>query len=416
MSTQWHLFSHHRRLDLRSLDDALAANYFFLTDLLPLRETPSGFTTRYASIIQTLCGLGSTTLHVALRKSNPALRHSVADIVDAVSAEFPQLSYFLLSVHDPLAGHRHVRHARRIVFGNPRTPLPQVPSQYRIRSRLVVAQPGLAHLALDGSPSSTVYLLEEGFERRSKVLGHPIWSRIKYPINVRSLHRLYRRISASSMPVVVLTEHERRFFSRWINEMSIHVVPLSIDVSAFPFSSTRRQPEEGGMFTVGLVGRLGDSRNQGPVRRLLSALDASGAAWRVLLVGFGSEMYSSWQKDARNLTVEVTGFVDQIEPWYQELDCALVPETEVTGSKTSVLQAWAAGVPCVVSDAAGRSCGVRDGEDVLVYLDEQGALAAIDRIRVDAGLAERLSRNGRQRVQEQDPESGAARVVDLLST
>jgi glycosyltransferase involved in cell wall biosynthesis len=414
MSTQWHIYSDHQPRDPGSLEDALAAEHVFLTDLLPLPSTPSGFSARYASIIRRLCDLGTTTLHVALRKSNPALRHPVADIADEVSAVFPKLSHFLLTVHDPLAGHRLARRVHRIIFGSPRTSLPEVPSSYRIASRLVVTQPGLAHLGLDCSQSSTVYLLEEGFERRSKVLGHPVRSRLKYPVNVRSVRRLYRRISATGMPVVVLTEDERRFFSSWINPDNIHVVALSIDVSAFALPPAGERPEARYSFTVGVVGRLGDSRNQAPLRRLLSTAVAAGVSWRILLVGVGSETYASWQENSGHLTVDITGYVDQIEPWYRELDCALIPETEVTGSKTSVLQAWAAGVPCVVSEAAGRSCDVRDGEDVLVYADEPAALAALERVRVDAGLAETLARNGRQRVREQDLERSATRVVELL--
>lgn len=414
MSTQWHIFSDHRPRDLRSLGDALAADSLFLTDVLPLRRTPSGFATRYASIIRALCDLGTTSLHVALRKSNPVLRRPVPDIAEEVCAELPQLSHFVLSVHDPLAGHRLWRGARRIVLGYPSSALPEPPSPYRITSRLVVAQPGLAHLGLDRCDSPTVYLLEEGFERRSKVLGHPVRSRLKYPLNSYNLHRLYRRISATGMPVVVLTEHERSFFSRWISEESIHVVPLSIDLPTYELSPPRRRREEGGEFTVGVVGRLGDPRNQAPLRAILQVADDAGASWRILLVGLGSDTYASWQDEAKHLTVEITGFVDEIAPWYRELDCALVPETLVTGSKTSVLQAWAAGVPCVCSEAAARSCDVRDGEDGLVYADEHRALAALERIRTDADLAERLVRQGRKRVQEHDAASSAARVVALL--
>lgn len=414
MSTQWHIFSDHLPRDLGSLGEAVAADSLFLTDVLPLRRTPSGFATRYASIIRSLCELGTTTLHVALRKSNPALRHPVADIAEQIHAELPRLSHFVLSVHDPLAGHRLVRGVRRNVLGYPSSSLPEVPSSYRITSRLVVAQPGLAHLGLNRCRSSTVYLLEEGFERRSKVLGHPIRSRLKYPFDSLNLRRLYRRISATGMPVVVLTDQERNFFSSWIRKENIHVVPLSIDLSAYERSPPRRRGGAGSAFTVGVVGRLGDPRNQAPLRALLQVADDAGASWRMLLVGLGSETYASWQDKAKHLTVEITGFVDEVAPWYRELDCALVPETLVTGSKTSVLQAWAAGVPCVCSEAAARSCDVRDGEDGLVYADEHAALAAVERIRADGDLAETLIRHGRQRVQEHDAASSAARVVALL--
>jgi len=302
-----------------------------------------------------------------------------------------------------------------MVSGSPSSSLPEVPSSYRITSRLVIAQPGLAHLGLDRSQPSTVYLLEEGFERRSKVLGHPIRSRLKNPFNTYSLRRLYHRISATGMPVVVLTDHERNFFSRWISEENTHVVPLSIDLSAFELLSTPHLPGKGRVFTVGVVGRLGDPRNQAPLRALLDAADDAGASWRMLLVGLGSDAYASWREErTRRLTVDIAGFVEHIEPWYRELDCALVPETLVTGSKTSVLQAWAAGVPCVCSEAAARSCDVRDGEDGLIYADENDALIAVERIRGDTDLAERLSRNGRQRVKQHDAAAGGARVVDLL--
>jgi glycosyltransferase involved in cell wall biosynthesis len=415
VATSWHFFRGEQARDLTFLGEALGGDYLFLTDLLPLGSTPSGFSFRYASIIQQLCARGPTALHVALRKSNPALRASPWEIARAVSAVFPDLSHLILTIHDP-AGVRHrvLRGARQVVCRRPSTTLPDLPSSYRIEAKLVVAQAGLAHLGLDRSLAATVYLLEEGFERRSKELGHPIKSRLKYPITISGLHRLYARISATGMPVVVLTEDERRHFSRWIEEESLHVVPLSIDLAAFADSSRGARREESGRFTIGVLGRLGDPRNQGPIRRLLEAAEDSGVSWNFQLVGLGAELYSSWQRRANHITIDITGFVNHIEPYYLGLDCVVIPETLVTGCKTSLLQAWAAGVPCVVSQATGRSCAVRDGEDGLVYAGERDALAALERVRADAELSTQLSINGRQRLQDHDGARSATRVVDLL--
>jgi glycosyltransferase involved in cell wall biosynthesis len=414
VSTTWHLFQGAERRDLRLLGEALGNDYFFLTDLLPLPTIPSGFNHRYASIIRRLCDLGSTTLHVALRRGNIALRSPPEEISLAVSTAFPGLTHLVLTVHDPVrVPHRRVRGVVNVVLRRLSTSLPDVPKSYCIESRLVVAQAGLAHLGLDRSASGALYLLEEGFERRSKELGHPIKARLKYPIKTLGLRRLYTRISTTGAPVVVLTENERRHFSRWIKRENIHVVPLSIDLGAYEGTEAR----EGGRsepFTIGVFGRLGDPRYREPLRELLGAAEDSRASWRFLLVGWGSEQYSSLRDEAEHIVVDITGFVDQIVPYYRQLDCVVVPETVVTGFKTSVLQAWAAGVPCVVSQATGRSCAVRDEEDGLVYADVHEALVALERLRHDVALAARLTQNGRKRLKDHDGARSAMHVTDLL--
>ncbi len=113
--------------------------------------------------------------------------------------------------------------------------------------------------------------------------------------------------------------------------------------------------------------------------------------------------------------VEVTGWLDR--PAVQKLLCeaaVYVQTSRWEGMPLSVLQALAAGVPCVVTNAVGNRDAVRQGITGFVVNHMDEALVCLRRLLEDTGLHQRFSDAARLDAQRRfSPSSFRARLLRL---
>lgn len=76
--------------------------------------------------------------------------------------------------------------------------------------------------------------------------------------------------------------------------------------------------------------------------------------------------------------VEVTGFVDDILPYYHQADLFVAPFRLARGVQNKILQAFACGVPVVSTRLGAEGIDCRGGEHLAIADDAAGMLAAID--------------------------------------
>ena len=88
--------------------------------------------------------------------------------------------------------------------------------------------------------------------------------------------------------------------------------------------------------------------------------------------------------------VEVTGFVDDLEPLYAAADAVVVPLLTGAGTRIKLLEAFAHRVPVVASPAAAAGLEVSDHRHLLLAVEVDEAAAAIESVLTDADLAGRL--------------------------
>jgi glycosyltransferase involved in cell wall biosynthesis len=121
---------------------------------------------------------------------------------------------------------------------------------------------------------------------------------------------------------------------------------------------------------------VGDGRLRGDFERMIQHY---GLSTRVFLEG--------WRTDARQ---RLAGF-----------DIFLLP-SEYEGFPFAVLEAMAAGLPCVVSDVDGTREAVIDGETGYLCRprDSQQWLARIGQLLIDADLRQRMGSQGLERMRE----------------
>jgi glycosyltransferase involved in cell wall biosynthesis len=179
-------------------------------------------------------------------------------------------------------------------------------------------------------------------------------------------------------------------------------LPNAIELDRFPFR--RRDPPR----PVFLVNRaLKPTYNVACVLRAFALVQAGVPDARLIVVGDGPQR-RSLERLAAELGLRGTAFRGWVAPGemdrvYDEADI-LLNGSDVDAAPLTILEAWAAGLPVVTTDAGGIPDMVRDGENgILVPRGDHAALAAAARrVLSDAGLARALVANGRRAVLEHD--------------
>ena len=162
-------------------------------------------------------------------------------------------------------------------------------------------------------------------------------------------------------------------------------------------------------FVLGWAGRMTEIKRPGDLVRVLAELPAA-----VLLLAGDGELRSEVEHLARTLgvsdRVRLLGYIDDLGSWYGAFDVFLLTSAN-EGTPVVAIEALAAGVPVVATDAGGTSTVVDDGETgLLAPIADVPALAAhIERLRTDDRLRRRLGAEGARRVRER---FSTTRMVD----
>lgn len=401
---RWHAF------DLRSgspqpTADWSDAHQVFVTNRPPLRSQASGFVPRYRGVIADLVGRGPTSLVVVIEQARGI---DPSELASRLAAELAGLRFVVIAVlgspERPWARALHAASAAR--RGGLRWPVGGPGPD----AAVLAAHLPMAPLALASPRGAGAFLLEEGFHRLD-VPSDP-GARVLGWLADRRAKRVLRRIRRDGRPAIVLTEAEREHFARWLPVERVHVVPLWVDptgLSELP-DGTRAA---GSPFVVGCVGRLADRRTADPLAAVIEEAHRSGRSWRWVLVGSNpSPVLRQLAEDHPDL-VQVTGRVPDVGPFYGEVDAVLVPAASTTGTKTTLLQPWAAGRPVVASPAAAHSAAAVDGTSVLAFSTPSEAVAQLARLADDPELVRRLVAAGRAETAARDGVAASRRIVDL---
>ena len=187
----------------------------------------------------------------------------------------------------------------------------------------------------------------------------------------------------------------------------IAVVPYGFDLDARvrgDAQTRERKRAELGLpddaFVVGWAGRLTAVKQ--PLDLVRTIAQVEGAT---LVIAGDGELRGDTEDLARELgvadRVRFLGYVDDIGDWYAAFDAFLLTSLN-EGAPVVAIEAQAAGVPVVATDAGGTRTVVDDGETGFVVpigaVEELGGRLA--RLRDDAGLHGRLAAAGTARMRE----------------
>ncbi|MCD6287589.1 MAG: glycosyltransferase [Candidatus Hydrogenedentes bacterium] len=171
------------------------------------------------------------------------------------------------------------------------------------------------------------------------------------------------------------------------------------------------------MFNVGIVGRLTEVKGH---MTFLRAMLLMREPRDVNLYLFGTgPLEQTLQEFCRdnNLDdrVHFMGFRKDVLDWLAQLDAFAMPSVH-EGLPYALLEAMNMGLPVIASRVGGLAEVLEDGVDALLVEpnDENQIAAAVDRIRTDSSLRERLKNNARKKVIEKfSIEQMAAKYMEV---
>ena len=227
----------------------------------------------------------------------------------------------------------------------------------------------------------------------------------------RILQHVGLRLAAA---VIVTTEELRAHVATMAPADRIHLIPNGVDLTRFA-PAERRGRRRG---RVLYIGRLSEEKNLSTLVQAVAALRGR-LDGELVMIGAGP-LRGALEAEARaaGVRVEFPGVVDHrlVPEWLRGADAFVLPSfTE--GHPKVLIEAMAAGVPCVASDCAGNRALVRDGDTGLLFdpRDPARLAALLERVLTDETLATALGRRGRDVVaREYDLARLVEAEIDLL--
>ncbi|MDR2016305.1 MAG: glycosyltransferase [Burkholderiales bacterium] len=110
--------------------------------------------------------------------------------------------------------------------------------------------------------------------------------------------------------------------------------------------------------------------------------------------------------------VAVTGYIENIEPYFTETRVSIAPLRYGAGVKGKVNQAMSYGVPVVVTPMAAEGMHLTDGHDALIADDARAFAEAIARVYRDETLWRQLSSAGRANIESHFSREVAAQELE----
>jgi glycosyltransferase involved in cell wall biosynthesis len=229
------------------------------------------------------------------------------------------------------------------------------------------------------------------------VTSYGFWyARLSRPGPSRAAKRLLEHVALRlAAAVIVPTAELGAHVATMAPAGRVHLIPNGVDLARF---APRPRPAGPGGRVV-YVGRLSEEKN------LLALVEAAArlrprVAARLVLVGAGP-LRESLEAAARaaGVAVEFPGVVEhgRLPDWLAAADAFALPSfTE--GHPKALIEAMAAGLPCVASDCAGNRALVKDGETGLLFdpRDVPALAACLERVLTDPALAAALGRRAHE--------------------
>jgi sugar transferase (PEP-CTERM/EpsH1 system associated) len=112
--------------------------------------------------------------------------------------------------------------------------------------------------------------------------------------------------------------------------------------------------------------------------------------------------------------IEITGFVDDILPYYHESDYFIAPLRIARGVQNKILQAFACGLPVIATDMGAEGIKYSDGQDILLANSPGEFVTQIQLLESDTELKHQLIDNAIELVRKEYSWEGNLKVLDEI--
>ncbi len=227
-----------------------------------------------------------------------------------------------------------------------------------------------------------------------------------------------RRYSRSKMPTfdafLACSEEDAALIHCDAPDVPALVIPNGVDLSTFV-------PSEGGKAekpTLLYVGSMFYYPNIDAVEfffeSIFDAVKQSVAGVKIQIVGHKPP--PAIQQLGERASVEVTGSVPDVRPYYQGADVFVVPLRLGGGTRLKIVEAMAMRIPVVSTTVGAEGLDISPGENILIA-DDPGAFAkAVVRLLSDSDLYQRIVDGGQVLAQRYDWSELTKPFADLAET
>lgn len=206
--------------------------------------------------------------------------------------------------------------------------------------------------------------IESELMRRYQAGAGSVIRRLYSAVTARKMERLERSTLRSAFGHVVCSERERQKLHRMAPAARVAVVPNGVDTAYFADTKAPAASRNRIVF-VGLMNY--HSNVEAAVaftREVWPGLRSRLPGCVLTLVGATPDPAVLALRDVAS--VEVTGTVPDVRPYYREALAAIVPLRTGGGTRLKILEAMAAGVPVVSSAIGAEGLDVAPGENILL--------------------------------------------------
>jgi polysaccharide biosynthesis protein PslH len=200
--------------------------------------------------------------------------------------------------------------------------------------------------------------LSKGMERR--IATEPSYRRWFYKTEFRRLADYERRIFDYFENKTIISSQDRQLILH-PDRHSISIIPNG--VSAHFFEKLTREKDYELLFTGNMSYPPNVAAAEYLAAEILPQLHARGHKLRLLLSGADP---SPKIRALASEYVHVTGWVDDIRESYARSKIFVAPMFLGTGLQNKLLEAMAAGVPCITTKLANNALGATDNENILL--------------------------------------------------
>lgn len=126
----------------------------------------------------------------------------------------------------------------------------------------------------------------------------------------------------------------------------------------------------------------------------------------------GMNPSSAIQHLEHNPGIKVTGFIDDILPYYHQADYFVAPFTIARGVQNKILQAFACGLPVITSSMGAEGIECKDGEHIIIAETGEKYLQAINKLESSPSLKTKIIDAALKLIHDQYSWDGKLKVID----
>jgi sugar transferase (PEP-CTERM/EpsH1 system associated) len=236
----------------------------------------------------------------------------------------------------------------------------------------------------------------EVYRRTLRLASLPLRPRIAARVDCRKTERAERRLVRAFRFITAVSERDRDVLQRWNPRASVHVVPNGVDTEYF-HPEPAVEPEPGALVFTGTL-TYPPNRDAALffAREILPRIRAALPAVTWYVVGTAEPHLTA--SLAAEPGVVCAGHVEDVRPYLQRAEVAVVPLRAGGGTRLKILEAMAAGRPVVSTSLGAEGLPFRDGLEIRRADSATAFASAVVELLRDPAAARRMAAAGRQAI------------------